>query len=80
MNATILDLRYKTSQVLAALDHRETVTVLYHGKVKGVITPVLQKTMKVQEHAFFGSSAEGDQDTDVQDVMRTLRGGRYDAL
>ena len=36
MNATIVDLRYKTKKILEALDRRETVTLTYHGKVKDI--------------------------------------------
>jgi hypothetical protein len=33
MDATVLDLRYRMADVLKALDRREEVRVLYHGKV-----------------------------------------------
>ncbi len=39
MKATVVDLRYKINDVLKALARNEKVTVLYHGKVKGVIIP-----------------------------------------
>ncbi len=32
MKATVLDLRYKMNEVLKALDKRERVTILYHGR------------------------------------------------
>lgn len=78
MNASILDLRYKTSDILAALDKREHVTILYHGKPKGTIIP-LEETIpagKVREHAFFGMYA-GETET-VESVMDGLRGSRHD--
>lgn len=34
-----MDLRYKMNDVLKALDRNERVTILYHGKIKGVIVP-----------------------------------------
>ena len=34
MNASIVDLRYKMSEVPDALARRERVTIFYHGKVK----------------------------------------------
>jgi hypothetical protein len=74
MNATILDLRYKMKKVLGALDNRESVQVLYHGKIKGVIIPAGGKAMKTSSHAFFGSEKSGDT---IADVMSRLRGGRY---
>jgi hypothetical protein len=39
MKATVVDLRYKMNDVLKALDRNEKVTVLYRGKVKGVLIP-----------------------------------------
>ena len=55
MKASIIDLRYKTKDILKALDRNESVTVLYHGKVKGIIKPAREKsTSKVKEHPFFG--------------------------
>jgi hypothetical protein len=39
MDASVLDLRYKMRDVLKALNRRERVRILYHGKVKGEIIP-----------------------------------------
>ena len=44
MKATVVDLRYKMNDVLKALDRNEKVTVLYRGKVKGVLVPAEQKS------------------------------------
>ncbi len=78
MNASIIDLRYKTSDILAALDKREHVTILYHGKPRGTIIPIdeTSPTGKVCKHDFFGMSAR-DTET-VEDVMAHLRGSRHD--
>ncbi|MSM41034.1 MAG: type II toxin-antitoxin system Phd/YefM family antitoxin [Geobacter sp.] len=77
MNASILDLRYRTSDILAALDNREQITILYHGKPKGTIIPLDDSTAgKVCDHEFFNMYAR---DTEpVEDVMARLRGGRHD--
>lgn len=76
MKASIVDLRYKMSEVLGALDRRERVDILYHGKVKGVIVPMVEKArVKASKHPFFGlTSSEGKV---VDEVMEDLRGGRY---
>ena len=78
MNASIIDLRYKTSDILAALDKREHITILYHGKPRGTIIPLEETspTGKVCKHEFFGMYAK-DTET-VEDVMERLRGGRHD--
>ena len=74
MNATVLDLRYKMNKVLGALENRESVHVLYHGKVKGIILPVGGSAVKTMDHAFFGSNKSEES---VDDVMEGLRGGRH---
>ena len=75
MNASIVDLRYKTKQILEALERRETVSVLYHGKVKGRLVPAQADRKKVQDTDFFGMRAKDR--TPVAEVMQALRGGRY---
>jgi len=57
MKASVVDLRYKMNDVLKALERNENVTVLYRGKVKGVIVPAEQNhSMKMKDHPFFGMS------------------------
>lgn len=77
MKASILDLRYKTKDVLKALERNETVTISYRGKEKGRILPVETAghgNRKVSEHAFFASSECG---RTVDEQMQRLRGDRY---
>lgn len=79
MDATILDLRYRMSSVLEALDRREEVRVLYHGKPKGRIIPEGGAiSTQVKNHPFFGSRDKDE--TTVSEVMDGLRGGRYRGL
>ena len=79
MKATIVDLRYKMNDVLRALDRNEKVTVLYRGKVKGVLVPAGEKTaMRIKDHPLFGISRE-DQKA-VSDELNDLRKGRYDDI
>jgi hypothetical protein len=75
MNATIVDLRYKMKDVLEALDRNESVNVLYHGKIKGVISSA-QKTerMKIKDHPFFNMNGDS---TSVEETMNQLRGSRH---
>jgi hypothetical protein len=77
MKASIVDLRYKTKDILKALERNESVTVLYHGKVKGIIKPVREKQVsKIVEHPFFGMTSmhEGS----VLEELDNLRKPRYD--
>jgi antitoxin (DNA-binding transcriptional repressor) of toxin-antitoxin stability system len=79
MEATIVDLRYKMKDVLEALERRETVQILYHGKVKGKIVPVSpNQELRIENHPFFGmmKGLIGN----VAEIMSALRAERYDAF
>jgi antitoxin (DNA-binding transcriptional repressor) of toxin-antitoxin stability system len=79
MRASIVDLRYKMKDILRALERRETVTILYHGKVKGTIVPAERNDEpRVAAHPFFGMRA--DDARPVEKVVDELRGGRFRAL
>ena len=76
MKATVVDMRYRMKEVLQALDRRETVDILYHGKLKGTIFPPHSRSKRpMREHPFFGMH-KGDT-RPVEDIMEELRGGRY---
>jgi len=80
MKATIVDLRYKMNDVLKALDRNEQVTVLYRGKVKGILMPSGKKSqLKITDHPFFGMSSPVNEKS-VQDVMDDLRKSRYNDI
>jgi len=77
MQASIVDLRYKAAEILKALDRNESVTVLYHGKVKGVITPAGKRPKsKITDHPFFGMHKERDES--VLEELDRLRKPRHD--
>ncbi len=77
MKATIVDLRYRTKDILKALERNESVTVLYHGKVKGIINPAKEKsTSKIIDHPFFGMNDEHEET--VLEELENLRNPRYD--
>jgi hypothetical protein len=79
MKATVVDLRYKIHEILKALDRREKITLLYHGKVKGTIIPAEKTQMtSVEEHPFF-NMAEKRSET-VTQQMDALRGARFNDL
>ena len=75
MEATVVDLRYHMNDVLKALERNENVSVLYRGKVKGIIRPAARSTSpKVRDHGFFGCRASSQS---VDQIMGQIRGGRY---
>ena len=80
MKATVVDLRYKMNDVLRALDRNERVTVLYRGKVKGVLVPAIEKKhLKMKEHPFIGMTSQ-DSKQSVDDIMKELRKPRYNDI
>jgi hypothetical protein len=63
---------------LMALERKEKVAIMYHGKQKGVIGPAsAAKDARVSKHPFFCMLP---QDTDVHELMAQLRGGRCRAV
>ncbi len=75
MKATVVDLRYKMSDVLKALDRNENVEILYHGKTKGTIVAHQQpRSSKVTEHPFFNMLHSK---YSVEEELEKLRGGRH---
>jgi antitoxin (DNA-binding transcriptional repressor) of toxin-antitoxin stability system len=79
MQATSVDMRYKTKQIFEALDRGEQVELLQRGKLKGRIIPASDKRkIKIQDNPYFGS--EKNDKRSVAEIMKELRRPRYDAL
>jgi hypothetical protein len=77
MNASVVDLRYRMKDILKALDRNESVTIMYHGKKKGIITPSSSSTdISIFRHPFFGMTAE-DTEKSVETAVDELRNDRY---
>ena len=76
MEASVVDLRYKTTEVVAALDRNETVNIYYHGALKGTINPVSSSVKKdVATHPFFGMNKSDA--IAVEEQINRLRAVRY---
>ena len=79
MEASVVDLRYKMKDVLAALERREEIRILYHGRVKGTIVPASSpRKIKMADHPFFGMNQKDT--AGVPEIMAALRKGRDDAF
>lgn len=80
MDASIIQLRYKMRDVLKALERREKVNILYHGRVKGVLLPVKRKRNEsrlcIEKHPFFRMSVSANKES-VESVMNRIRKTRY---
>jgi prevent-host-death family protein len=82
MKAKIVDLRYKTKDVMDSLQRGEPVEITNRGKLQGIIQPVKKKggkeaSMRVQEHPFFGSARSGKAQPSVEVQVDALRETRY---
>lgn len=76
MEASIVDLRYKTTEVVAALDRNESVNIYYHGALKGIISPVIaNKAKNIMNHPFFGMDKTNT--ISVEEQMNSLRAARF---
>jgi hypothetical protein len=79
MNVTTLDLRRRTKEIIEALDRKETVTIYYRGKKKGVIHPVKEekdKRRSLRDLPAFGMWADREDMKDVDAWLRKIRKGR----
>ena len=75
MKASVVDLRYRMNEILKAIDRNEEVTILYHGKVKGIIKPKISRgRRRISDHPFFGMYQSKKT---VERTMDDLRGDRY---
>ncbi len=78
MKASVVDLRYRMNEILKAIDRNEEVTILYHGKVKGVIKPRISGSRRrICDHPFFNMYRSKKR---IEEVMANLRGDRYRAV
>ncbi len=75
MNATIVDLRYHMKDVLRAIDRGETVTILYRGKEKAKLMPILPAAdrPKMKDQPMFGLWNGREDVADPASYVRGLR-------
>ena len=78
MKASILDLRYRTKDVLKAVERGETVTVLYRGKEKARIMPMspARGAGRLADDPAFGMWKNRRDLAKVAQYVRQLRKGR----
>ncbi len=73
MQVSALDLRYKTKQIIQALERNEDVRIFCCGKLKRCIQPVKPNYKKrcLSSHPFFGMFRNAPDNLDT--VMNELR-------
>ncbi len=82
MKASMVDLRYRTKEVIQAVDRGETVTLLYRGKEKAHIVPIRRKQehANLKSHQAFGIWKDRPELRDVRGYVRQLRKRRFGDL
>lgn len=83
MEASILDLRRKMSEIVRALDRNETITILYRGKKKGVLVPAKKSRStekRSEQHPAFGMWKNREDLKDVNAFVRNMRKGRLNDI
>ncbi len=76
MEASVLDLRKKMREVIAAIDRQERVTLTVRGRRRAVIIPISDaksSKVKVAELPAFGMWAERDDLSDPVEYIETIR-------
>ena len=84
MKASFLDFRKRPKALLKALDQNEEVSILYRGRLRGVIVPAARHgkrgEARARTHQAFGLWSDRKDLADVRAYVRLLRKGRFDAL
>lgn len=80
MEASFLDLRTKSRDILQALERNESITLLYRGKPKALITPIASKTkIRAEDAPGFGMWSDRTDMDDPTEYVRSMREKhRYD--
>jgi antitoxin (DNA-binding transcriptional repressor) of toxin-antitoxin stability system len=74
MKASVMDLRYRTREILRALEEGAEITLTHRGKVKGRILPLRKAsagTRCLAEHEAVGMWA--DQTETVEEMVERIR-------
>jgi antitoxin (DNA-binding transcriptional repressor) of toxin-antitoxin stability system len=84
VEASFVDLRKKSAEIIRALSRKERVTVLYRGKPAAVMEPIDSRvpgeTVVASQHKAFGLWADHSDSPSVDEQIRNLRRRRFDDL
>ncbi len=81
MQATAKDLRFHSKELLNTVSRGEEVVITYRGKPCAKLVPIEdeEKQTSVQPNDLFGIWKDNVQTEDVENHVRTIRKGRFDA-
>jgi len=83
MRASVVELRYRMKEILAALDRNEAVTITYRGKDRAKLVPIRPENEarpSIRQHPAFGMWADREDMADVKAWLRKARRRRYSDL
>ena len=79
MQATAKDLRFHSTELLNTVKRGEEVIITYRGKPCAKLVPIEEKINPVVPGELFGIWKDNDQMENVEDYVKNLRKGRFDA-
>jgi len=77
MRASVVDLRYKTKDILECLRKRQTVELTCRGKIEGIIIPAPRNSHQPPMASHPAVGMWKDQEEPVSAVMERLRKPRF---
>ncbi|MCD6388214.1 MAG: type II toxin-antitoxin system prevent-host-death family antitoxin [Desulfobulbaceae bacterium] len=80
MQATAKDLRFHAKELLNTVNRGEEVIITYRGKPCAKLVPIQEEEKaSTQPNELFGIWKDNAQTEDVENYIRTIRKGRFDA-
>jgi prevent-host-death family protein len=79
MEASVVDLRRRMREILAALERNESVTITYRGKPKAILSPIRKGKLtleEVRQHPAVGMWKDRQDMEDPSAWVRDLRRSR----
>jgi len=79
MQATAKDLRFHSTELLNTVKRGEEVIITYRGKPCAKLIPVDAEIKPIEQNELFGIWKDNNQTENVENYVRNLRKGRFDA-
>jgi len=79
MQATAKDLRFHSTELLNTVKRGEEIVITYRGKPCAKLVPIEEQNKPVAPNELFGIWKDNAQTENVENYVRNLRKGRFDA-
>jgi prevent-host-death family protein len=80
MQATAKDLRFHSTELLNTVKRGEEVVITYRGKPCAKLVPIVEeKAQHITPNELFGIWSDNKQTEDVENYVRNIRKGRFNA-